>query len=164
MLSLSLSLGALRAEDIINLPNEVLSSPMGGMLRPVLEQMTAQVSSSINIMELQQAVSCAEGILKAQGSCFRQRCRVVFGLRYYDSVCFELRGVMLLRERGGFHGEATGRTSSALSLSLPAGKVRVDTAYKPSSTQRDTRLDPFIYNKYVRAGPRFVNWSQEHRP
>lgn len=30
-------------EDIVGLPEEVLNSPMGGMLRPLLEQMTTQV-------------------------------------------------------------------------------------------------------------------------
>lgn len=34
-------------EDIIDLPNEVLNSPMGGMLRPMLEQMTTQVCESL---------------------------------------------------------------------------------------------------------------------
>lgn len=30
--------------DIVGLPHEVLNSPMGGMLRPLLEQMTTQAS------------------------------------------------------------------------------------------------------------------------
>ncbi|CAM9612388.1 unnamed protein product, partial [Choristocarpus tenellus] len=33
-------------EYIINLPNEVLNSPMGGMLRPMLEQMTMQMNGA----------------------------------------------------------------------------------------------------------------------
>lgn len=41
---------SLIAQDIINLPNEVLDSPMGPMLRPMLEQMTTQVKALARVL------------------------------------------------------------------------------------------------------------------
>lgn len=40
------------AADIVNLPQEVLNSPMGGMLRPLLEQMTTQVRLGTTLLLL----------------------------------------------------------------------------------------------------------------